>query len=243
MIGDRDDAETVGGGYAADFARMALELHDEPGVEQTLERVLGFALDAVRCDSAGVMLVHGGKVVETAASTDPVVEKADQLQMECGEGPCLSAIFAHDSFLVRDTMFEERWPLWAPKVADLGLRSVLSIRLHTTQSTIGALNLFDAEPDRFDADDDAVAHILARHASVALATARQESSLWEAIDARKLIGQAQGILMERFDLTDEQAFAVLRRYSQDNNLKLREVAQRLISTRKLPGSDLFLNSL
>ncbi len=221
--------------FAADFALMAMRLHEEPSVEQTVERVLEFARAAVGCGHAGVMFVHGGKTIETAAATDPLVEKADQLQVECGEGPCLSAIFEQDSFYVPDTAVDSLWPAWSRRVAELGLRSVLSIRLFTGDSTIGALNLFEAEPDRFDADDEAVAHVLARHASIALASAKQESNLWQAIDARKLIGQAQGILMERFDLDADRAFGVLRRYSQDHNIKLREVAQRLIDTRKLPG--------
>ncbi len=226
----------MNGEHAEEFARMALELHEEPNVEQTVERVLEFACAAVGCGHAGVMLVlDKGRTIETAASTDPVVGKADQLQLECGEGPCLSAIVERDSFYVPDTATDQQWPIWSQRVAELGLRSVLGIRLSTTESTIGALNLFDATPDRFDADDDAVAHILARHASIALATARQESTLLQAIDARKLIGQAQGILMERFDLDADRAFAVLRRYSQAHNIKLREVAQRLIDTRKLPG--------
>ena len=78
-------------------------------------------------------------------------------------------------------------------------------------------------------------HIFGQHASVALATARREAGLRQAIDARHLIGQAQGILMERFDLTADQSFAVLRRYSQENNVKLRSVAAEIIETRKLPG--------
>jgi GAF domain-containing protein len=225
-----DDFESV----AADFARMALALHEEPDVDQTVERVLDFALRAVDCDYAGVMMVHHGNRIETAAATSPLVEKADQLQTECGEGPCLAAIWEQDSIRVQDTATDERWPRWGPRVAELGLRCVLSIRLHTSQATIGALNLYATEPNRFDDDDDAVAHILGRHASIALASAKQESSLWQAIDARKLIGQAQGILMERFDLTPDQAFSVLRRYSQDNNVKLRVVAERLVATRRLP---------
>ena len=96
------------------------------------------------------------------------------------------------------------------------------------------LELFNSEPFAFDDDDIAVAHILARHASVAVGTARQEETLWQAIDARKLIGQAQGILMERFGLDGDRAFAVLQRYSQDNNVKLREVARRLVDTGLLP---------
>ena len=102
---------------------------------------------------------------------------------------------------------------------------------------MAALNLYAAQPGRFGGDDDlAVAHVLARHAAVALARGRHESNLLQAIDARKLIGQAQGISMERFGLDADRAFAVLRRYSQDNNIKLRDVAQRLIDTRQLPST-------
>ncbi len=77
--------------------------------------------------------------------------------------------------------------------------------------------------------------IFGGHASVALATARNEDSLRQAIDARHVIGQAQGILMERFDLNADQAFSVLRRYSQDKNLKLRAVAEEMIASRVLPS--------
>jgi len=216
------------------FARLALELHEEPSVEETVEAVLQFALQAVKCTHAGVALSHRGGRLETVAVTHPVVEQSDQLQLECDEGPSLDVIAERDTILVTDTIGELRYPDWAPKVAALGLRSVLSVRLATTGSTLGVLQLFNTEPYAFETDDDAVAHILARHASVALANARQEASLWQAIDARKLVGQAQGILMERFGIDSDQAFAVLRRYSQDNNIKLRDVAQRLIDTRRLP---------
>ncbi len=216
------------------FARLAVELHEESGVEETVEAVLQFALQAVSCTHAGVALSHRGGKLETVAVTDPVVEKSDQLQLECGEGPSLDVIAGRGTVLVPDTAGEPRYPDWSTKVALLGLGSVLAVRLATSGSTLGVLQLFNTEPYAFEPDDDAVAHILARHASVALANARQEASLWQAIDARKLVGQAQGILMERFDIDSDQAFAVLRRYSQDHNIKLRDVAQRLIDTRKLP---------
>jgi GAF domain-containing protein len=216
------------------FARLALELHEESSVEETVEAVLQFALQAVKCTHAGVALSHRGGRLETVAVTDPVVEQSDQLQLECDEGPTLDVLAERDTVLVPDTGAELRYPDWAPKVAALGLRSVLSVRLATSGSTLGVLQLFNTEPYAFETDDDAVAHILARHASVALANARQEATLWQAIDARKLVGQAQGILMERFGIDSDQAFAVLRRYSQDHNIKLRDVAQRLIKTRRLP---------
>jgi GAF domain-containing protein len=226
---DDDDASV-----ADVFARLAIELHEESGVEETVEAVLQFALQAVSCTHAGVALSHRGVRLETVAVTDPVVEKSDQLQLECGAGPSLDVIAERDTVLVPDTMSEPRYPDWSTKVAALGLRSVLSVRLAASGNTLGVLQLFNTEPYAFEPGDDAVAHILARHASVALANARQEASLWQAIDARKLVGQAEGILMERFDIDTDQAFAVLRRYSQDHNIKLRDVAQRLIDTRKLP---------
>ncbi|TCM48900.1 GAF domain-containing protein [Kribbella sp. VKM Ac-2568] len=229
------DVSDDGADVADVFARLAVELHEETGLTETVEAVVQFALQAVSCTHAGVALAQRGRHFETIAVTDPLVEQSDQLQLDCGEGPSLAVLANRDTVVIADTESDDRWPVWGPKAAALGLRSVLTVRLHTSGSTLGVLQLFNTEPHAFDADDDAVAHILARHASVALSNARQEASLWHAIDARKLIGQAQGILMERFGIDGDQAFAVLRRYSQDNNIKLRDVAQRLIETRKLPS--------
>jgi GAF domain-containing protein len=111
---------------------------------------------------------------------------------------------------------------------------VLDVPLATSGGTVGVLGLYSAAPDAFDDDDEAVAQILARHASVAVASARREESLGQAVDARKLVGQAMGILMERYNVDGDRAFAILKRYSQDTNTKLRDVAQQLIDTRKLP---------
>jgi len=212
---------------------MALVLHEQADVEQTAERFLEYVLARIGADHASVVLVQRGGRLESAAATDALVEEADRLQLEAGEGPTFSAIEQETSVVSGDTANDSRWPTWSAGIVPVGLRSVLTVRLRTPTTTVGALNLFDPAKNRFTEADDAVAQVFADHAAVAVANARSESTLWQAIDARKLIGQAQGILMERFDLTDEQAFAVLRRYSQDNNVKLREVAQRLIHTRKL----------
>ena len=220
---------------AAEFARLAVELHEQPGVPETVSVVLDYALRSVGANSGSVMLLHDRKTVEIAGCTDDTAVVADRLQIECGEGPCLDAALEVDSFLVIDTLDEQRWQTWCKRVADeLSIRSVLSIRLNTPSARIGALNLFGSEPHQFTRADGEVAHLLAGHAAVALATTRTESHLWQAIDGRKLIGQAQGILMERFDLDDDKAFAVLRRYSQHHNVKLRAVAEELVRTRRLP---------
>jgi len=216
------------------FAEMALSLHDEPTLEDTVERVLDYALKAVNCSHAGVIFVYSRQRVETVAATHPVVADLDKIQFEFGEGPDIAVIQDRYSVLISDTEVEPRWPRWCKQVADAGVRSVLGTRLYTSASTIGSLNLYDVEPNHFTVADQEVAHILARHAAVALASAQDTANLWRAIDARKTIGQAQGILMERFGIDSEQAFAVLRRYSQDHNIKLHDVAEQLISTRKLP---------
>ena len=219
---------------AEEFAELALDLHDVP-FEETVDRVLEFAVKALNCAYAGIILVHPGDRTETVAATHPLVAELDAIQMECGQGPDLEVIADRHGVLVRDAGEDERWPQWSEKVVAAGIRSMLGTRLYTTKTTIGSLNFYDHQPQHFDEADVDVAHMLARHAAVAMESARGAENLWKAIDARNLIGQAQGILMERFGVDSEQAFGVLRRYSQDNNIRLHLVAEKLIATRSLPG--------
>jgi GAF domain-containing protein len=216
------------------FACLALELHDQTNLEKTLEKIVESAAAVVGCDYAGVLVSSRGNKFNAITASHPIAKKADELQAEWQEGPGIAAIADARTTLVTDTAEDLRWPRWAVGAGELSLRSVLAVRLWTSQSTLGALNLYACSPGWFDPDALAVAEVLGRHASIALATAREEESLWQAIDARKLIGQAQGILMERFDLDDERAFEVLRRYSQNTNTKLNEVARILVHTRTLP---------
>ena len=209
------------------FARLAIELHDAPGVEETVDAVVQFALQALSCTYAGIALYTRGSRPEVAAVTDSVVADVYDLQLSSDNGPLVTALRERTTVLIRDTTADERWPAWAEKVAALGVRSVLDVPMATgaePRRTVGVLGLYSPEPDAFSEDDEAIAHILARH----------EETMSQAVDARKLVGQAMGILMERFDVDGDRAFAILKRYSQDNNTKLRDVAQHLIDTRKLP---------
>ena len=221
-------------GHAEEFAEMALSLHEVDSFQDTVDLVLEFAVKALNCSYAGVIVIHDGSRAETVAATHPLVADLDAIQMECGEGPDLEVIADRHGVLVPDATREQRWPSWAQRVAETGVRSMLGTRLYTTSTVIGSLNFYDTQAEKFGAEDVDVAHLLARHAAVAMENARDTEHLWKAIDARNLIGQAQGILMERFGVEADQAFAVLRRYSQDHNLKLHLVAQRLIETRVLP---------
>lgn len=219
---------------ASDIAAIAQRLHAQADVAETVQTVAEMARETLGADWCGVMLVHRGQKLETAAVTDDVVRRADDLQTTLGQGPCLEAVDERTTFVIHDTRTESRWPQWCKQAAGLGIRSVLSVRLFTQAGTIGSLNVYGSRPDQFDAEDAVICGIYAGHASVALAAARTESGLREAMDGRHLIGLAQGILMERFDLTTEKAFAVLRRYSQDRNMKLRQVAAHVVESRGLP---------
>ena len=237
------DAVAAGGSNdripdATHFARIAAELHSQPGHPETIQTVLDYAVKGVGASSASVLLLQTrGPALEVVGSTDDVARQADQLQLDLGEGPYLNntAVVDIDSVLVTQTGDEQRWPGWARAVHDLGIRSVLSAELGTSRHRVGALHLYSDEPNHFDEADIGIARIFAQHAAIALDRSREQANLRRAIDSHRNVGQAEGILMERFDLDGDQAFAVLRRYSQDTNTKLREVAESLIDTRQLPS--------
>jgi GAF domain-containing protein len=220
----------------AAFAAVARSLGAAPGVDDTLERIVALAVDALGCEYAGVSYADlRSKGIETGAASHDVVRRGDAAQREVGEGPCLQAMRDGSTYLVHDTAADPRWPRWGPIARELGLRSVIGIQLFDQDDTLGALNLYASAPAAFTAEDVMVAEVYAAHAAVALGRARREVHLSLAIDAKHLVGMAQGILMERFGLDKDGAFSVLRRYSQERNVKLRVVAEQLLETRSLPG--------
>jgi GAF domain-containing protein len=217
-------------GPADEFARLAVELHGTPSIEETLETVAEYAVQALECQRAGIALILPGGTVEVAVVTDRVVDEILQWQLQVGDGPMLHALTKSVTVHIADPTTDTRWPLWNQLVTDRAVGSVLHVPL-TIHTPLGVLSLIHDKPNSFTIDDEAVAHILARHASVAVAGARREAQLAQAIDGRKLVGQAMGILMERHDLTGDQAYSILRRYSQDTNIKLLDVAKSVIATR------------
>ena len=221
------------------LAAVARDLVNEPDLEHTLERVVEAA--AANLDGgvlASVSLVKARREVETPAGTDDRATRADQLQYELQDGPCLDAIWEQETFQIDDMTTDERYPRWSTAVAEeTGIRSSLSLQLFTDQeqNSLGALNLYSLQPNAFDGETRGEALAFAAQAAVALRSAQTEEHLRSAIATRTVIGQAQGILMERLKMTAEQAFAVLTRLSQDRNEKLRDVARRLVETGEIPG--------
>jgi GAF domain-containing protein len=220
---------------ASVLADIAIGLHESECFEETAGGVVRSALQLLGCSHAGLVLLGRGGRLQIAAVTDPAVEAIYQWQLSAGYGPLIAAVRGREPVRVPDAAEESRWRGWAEIITGLGIRSVLHVPMLLGDRVGGVLSFYSEEPDAFSDQDEAVAHILARHASVAVATARKQEDLAQAIDARKLIGQAMGILMERFDLDGDRAFEVLKRYSQDTNTKLRDVAQQLVDTRLLPA--------
>jgi anti-anti-sigma factor len=218
------------------FSRMAFTLHHEKVPEATIHLIVGYARSAIRCDEVGVTVTRRNKI-ETAASTSMIVRTADQFQQSLGEGPGVDVRDESSYALIVDTLTDDRWPRWAERVALLGLRSILSVQLQTAERTYGALNFYSKSPGSFTTSDLAVATTFARHASIALASSEEVFNLKIAVDSRNLLGQAQGILMERFKIDADRAFDVLRRYSQSRNVKLSVIAQQVVDEQHLPESD------
>lgn len=220
------------------FAELAKALQSAPTPVQTAEQVISFAVHQLDADYGGIVSIHRGGRLETIAATDPLVQQIDTLQYELHEGPSRDISWDGEALFVADLRSDARWPCWASKAADLGIASLLAVKVCTHEGRpAGSINLYWCQPRVMQSDDAAFANIFARHAALALSSSLEIAELSVALDGRKLIGQAQGILMERYGLDEPHAFEVLRRYSQDHNLKLRKVAEYLVSTRKLPTDE------
>lgn len=212
-----------------DFAAIAQQLMAPTGERPTVRRVVELAVETVpSCHYAGVSLRHGNGRVDTPACTDDLVAKADALQYELQEGPCLDAIRADELYVVEDLESDERWPSWGPQAAALGFASIVSVRLSTPHGVVGALNLYSRKAGAFDDDAVLIAYVYAVHAANALWATQELEGLRVAMRSRHLIGLAQGMLMERHGLSEDAAFEVLRRYSQIHNVKLRDVAAEVV---------------
>jgi GAF domain-containing protein len=201
-------------------------------VEQVLSDVTAAAMELIPgTDTAGVLLIGKGGKWDSVANTSDLPHRLDELQMLFNEGPCVEA--ALDELIVRTDDFrsEDRWPKYSPAVVEIGVLSGLSFKLYTSDRTAGALNLFSFKPDAFDAQDETTGVVLAAHAAAAILASRQGEQLESALSTRDRIGQAKGIIMERFGVDDLKAFEMLRTLSQDSNTRLVDVAKRVIDTR------------
>ncbi|MEU4145054.1 GAF and ANTAR domain-containing protein [Streptomyces parvulus] len=225
-------------GFAQQMASLARDLLAQESVNDTLDRITGSATELVDgCDAAGILILRG-RQVRSLAPTHQVVVESDALQERVGEGPCFDAARTSDGqrqYRIADFRDEaQRWPRYVPEARRLRLGSMMGFLLFTENEDLGALNLYSYRPGAFTEADETAGWLLASHAAVAFSSARTHAQLQEAIGTRHTIGEAMGILMGSHHLTEEQAFAALRKYSQDNNVKLRDLAARVCEAGGLP---------
>jgi GAF domain-containing protein len=214
------------------MAELARAVAAPRSVDEVLFDVTATAKELLSgVDTAGVLLITKGGKFESLAGTSELPHQLDELQMKYNEGPCVEA--AVDELIVRTDDFrtEQRWPRYSAAAAEIGVLSGLSFKLYTADRTAGALNLFGFKPNAFDAEDETIGAVLAAHAAAAILASRHGEQLESALSTRDRIGQAKGIIMERYGVDDVRAFEMLRQLSQDSNTKLVDIAQRVIETR------------
>ena len=218
----------------AQIARLARDLHSYEHSGKTIDTLLlAVTRQAVgmldEVDHAGVTLVDRRGRVHSTAATGPIPTRIDELQDTHQQGPCLQTIREHMTIRVKDFGSEERWPSFVEDLlAQTPVRSSLSVLLYTEYSKLGALNLYAEEAGVFDDSIEDRTAALGAHAAIALSAARRSEQFHSALFTRDAIGQAKGIIMERYKIGAGPAFELLTRLSQDSNTPLAQIAQELI---------------
>ena len=207
-----------------------------PGdLDHTLAQITAAAVDVLpETDYASITVLHSDGRLETVAPTDDLLWGVDAAQYELREGPCYEA--AADSVHITSPNLnaDPRFPRYAATAVAAGIGAQAGIRLFDAPKSQGALNLYARRVGAFS-DLGALGQLFRHQAAMAIEYAREIHNLREAVRTRGLIGSAIGIVMERYHLTDERAFAFLVRLSQDGNVKLRAVAEQIISTTRQRG--------
>ncbi|BDX32839.1 hypothetical protein TUM20985_33860 [Mycobacterium antarcticum] len=212
------------------MADLARTMRRDRSLESVLDEVTAAAVELIPgVDTAGILLIKRGGF-ESLSTTSDLPHQLDILQMTFDEGPCVQAALADTVVRTNDFRAEERWPKYSPAVVEIGVLSGLSFKLYTADRTAGALNLFGFQPNDWDVDAESIGSILAAHAAAAIVATQEERQLNAALLSRDQIGQAKGIVMSRFGVDSVRAFEMLRQLSQESNVKLVDIAQRVIDT-------------
>jgi GAF domain-containing protein len=221
---------------AHDLSELARELHHLEDPNDVLREAVQAAIDLVPGAQAGSVtdIVSRGRVEHKAAS-GTLPARIDAVMSELDEGPCMDALAERRIIRVDDMRNETRWPRFVPRAAELGALSMMAFPLFVQNDDLCALNLYADQPHAFSDESEHVGRLLAAHAAIAYAGAQREENLLAAIETRDLIGQAVGLLMERYSISANRAFGTLVRFSRQSNRKLRDVAAELIRDAEAGG--------
>ena len=201
-----------------------------PGdLDETLSRITAAAVELIPDVSyASITVRHSDGRLETVDATDAALTALDEQQYALHEGPCYDAATDRAQVVSPDLASDSRYPNYGPVAVEAGIPAQAAFRLFERNGTEGALNLYAEKRGAFAELDD-VAALFQSQAGIAIAYAHEVGNLSEALETRTTIGKAMGIVMERYQLNDERAFAFLTRLSQHRNIKLRLVAEELVN--------------
>ena len=215
---------------AGALSELARHLQHLPTTDQVLDEIVAAASELIPGAEQGSIAEvqgHGRRILHRAASSD-MPKRVDTLMQEVAQGPCLDAVWEQRTVRVDDLADERRWPLFCHRALELGARSMLSFQLFVEHHNLGALNLYSSRPGAFTDESENIGLMLAAHVAVAYASIQNATNLHIALDSRTAIGQAIGIIMERYHLGLDRAFSVLIRFSQQTNRKLADIAAQIV---------------
>jgi transcriptional regulator with GAF, ATPase, and Fis domain len=197
--------------YAEILRRTMQELTEQfahpSDLDDTLRAVTSSSVDLIDgVECADVLLVAGPDLFKSIAATSQLAVEIDDFQKRFREGPCLDAAIGNPMVMCNDLRDDARWPSFAEAAVEAGVHSLMSFQLYTHNARMGALNLFGLKPDTFTAENEAVAAMLATHAAVALIADDERLQFQSALASRDAIGQAKGMIMERFQVDAVRAF-------------------------------------
>lgn len=208
----------------AAMAALAENLSRPADAGETLSALTAAARDTIPgVDHASINIVRKDGRIDTVAPTEEWLRELDAMQFELEEGPCYEAATASGVLVSEDVADDARWPRYGPRAGALGVHAQMAVDLSGSGHERATLNLYSRSPWRF-ADALEVADLFASHASLILGFAITSHNLNAALESRKVIGQAVGIVMERYSLDEDRAFGFLVRTSKDSNVKLRVIA-------------------
>jgi GAF domain-containing protein len=180
---------------------------------------------------AGITLAEKGKAVTNVVATHRYPMVLDAIQDRCKEGPCLSAAWLHHIMYVDDLNVDQRWPLYRQHaLEETPIRSIVSYELYDDGESMAALNFYAEHPHAFTDESRELGGVFATHVALAWSMMRRQDQFRSALASRDIIGQAKGVVMERFNLDAVEAFDLLTRLSQQSNTKLIEIARSLIES-------------
>jgi hypothetical protein len=218
-----------------DLSRGLADALNAGRLDETLHALTRAAVDSLPgVEEASITVRHSDGSLESHALTADFLAELDEWQYREQEGPCYDGVVNNAVTVCGDLVNDPRYPKYGPRAAEDGIRSQAGVRLFESGHSRGALNLYSRSVGAL-ADVGFLAALFSQHARTALTYAREIDGLNQAITSRQMIGQAVGILMERYQLSDDRAFAFLARVSQDRNVKLREVASEIIAMARPEG--------